>query len=109
MSCSIAMSKDDTAVVFGEDVAFGGVFRCTMGLAEEFGEHCVLLYKRFVLRGAFRSATRIQYALNRTRYRWLWYWAGLYGADCNRRNSVCRLHFPRVRPSELIFQPISSQ
>lgn len=22
--------KDDTAVVFGEDVAFGGVFRCTM-------------------------------------------------------------------------------
>lgn len=34
--------KDDTAVVFGEDVAFGGVFRCTMGLAEEFGElHCV--------------------------------------------------------------------
>lgn len=30
--------KDDTAVVFGEDVAFGGVFRCTMGLAEEFGQ-----------------------------------------------------------------------
>ena len=28
--CSIALSKDDTAVVFGEDVAFGGVFRCTM-------------------------------------------------------------------------------
>jgi hypothetical protein len=22
--------KDDAAVVFGEDVAFGGVFRCTM-------------------------------------------------------------------------------
>ncbi|KAL4077270.1 thiamine diphosphate-binding protein [Scleroderma yunnanense] len=34
---SIALAKDDTAVVFGEDVAFGGVFRCTMGLAEEFG------------------------------------------------------------------------
>ena len=27
---SIAMMKDDSAVVFGEDVAFGGVFRCTM-------------------------------------------------------------------------------
>ncbi len=27
---SIALMKDDTAVVFGEDVAFGGVFRCTM-------------------------------------------------------------------------------
>ena len=48
--------KDETAVVFGEDVAFGGVFRCSMvsddtrnikicfcwiplkGLAEEFGK-----------------------------------------------------------------------
>ncbi|KAH7909929.1 thiamine diphosphate-binding protein [Hygrophoropsis aurantiaca] len=38
---SIALSKDDTAVVFGEDVAFGGVFRCTMGLAEEFGRERV--------------------------------------------------------------------
>ena len=27
---SIALNKDDTAVIFGEDVAFGGVFRCTM-------------------------------------------------------------------------------
>jgi len=56
---SIALAKDDNAVVFGEDVAFGGVFRCTMvrfalecplcvvlntpllykqGLAEEFGK-----------------------------------------------------------------------
>ncbi|PBK78499.1 pyruvate dehydrogenase [Armillaria solidipes] len=38
---SVAMSKDDHAVVFGEDVAFGGVFRCTMGLAEEFGRERV--------------------------------------------------------------------
>ncbi|KAL1944809.1 hypothetical protein VTO73DRAFT_3239 [Trametes versicolor] len=38
---SIALTKDDTAVVFGEDVAFGGVFRCTMGLAEEFGRERV--------------------------------------------------------------------
>ncbi|KAN0077158.1 3-methyl-2-oxobutanoate dehydrogenase [Tylopilus felleus] len=38
---SIALAKDDTAVVFGEDVAFGGVFRCTMGLAEEFGRERV--------------------------------------------------------------------
>ncbi|KAF8344158.1 thiamine diphosphate-binding protein [Cantharellus anzutake] len=34
---STALAEDDTAVVFGEDVAFGGVFRCTMGLSEEFG------------------------------------------------------------------------
>ncbi|KAL1687090.1 thiamine diphosphate-binding protein [Schizophyllum commune] len=38
---SVALTKDDTAVVFGEDVAFGGVFRCTMGLAEEFGRERV--------------------------------------------------------------------
>ncbi|KAH8989150.1 thiamine diphosphate-binding protein [Lactarius hatsudake] len=37
----IALAKDDTAIVFGEDVAFGGVFRCTMGLAEEFGRERV--------------------------------------------------------------------
>ncbi|KAG0060686.1 hypothetical protein BGZ90_003927, partial [Linnemannia elongata] len=34
---SIALATDDTACVFGEDVAFGGVFRCTMGLSEMFG------------------------------------------------------------------------
>ncbi|KDQ61161.1 hypothetical protein JAAARDRAFT_32166 [Jaapia argillacea MUCL 33604] len=38
---SIALLKDDTAVIFGEDIAFGGVFRCTMGLAEEFGRERV--------------------------------------------------------------------
>lgn len=37
----IALAKDDTAIIFGEDVAFGGVFRCTMGLAEEFGRERV--------------------------------------------------------------------
>ncbi|KAI0316585.1 pyruvate dehydrogenase [Amylostereum chailletii] len=38
---STALLKDETAVVFGEDVGFGGVFRCTMGLAEEFGRERV--------------------------------------------------------------------
>lgn len=38
---SIILTKDDTAVVFGEDVGFGGVFRCTLGLAEEFGRERV--------------------------------------------------------------------
>ena len=33
----IAMEKDDSAVIFGEDVKFGGVFRCTMGLNEKYG------------------------------------------------------------------------
>jgi len=33
----IALAKDPKAVVFGEDVAFGGVFRCTIGLKEKYG------------------------------------------------------------------------
>lgn len=33
----IALKTDDNAVVFGEDVKFGGVFRCTMGLNEKYG------------------------------------------------------------------------
>lgn len=34
----VALRRDPNTVVFGEDVAFGGVFRCSMGLREEFGE-----------------------------------------------------------------------
>ncbi|KAK3186212.1 hypothetical protein K4F52_004976 [Lecanicillium sp. MT-2017a] len=32
-----ALVEDESVVVFGEDVAFGGVFRCTMKLAETHG------------------------------------------------------------------------
>ena len=37
-----ALATDEHAVLFGEDVAFGGVFRCTMGLLDEFGPERVL-------------------------------------------------------------------
>ena len=33
----IALATDDNAIIFGEDVKFGGVFRCTMGLNEKYG------------------------------------------------------------------------
>jgi 2-oxoisovalerate dehydrogenase E1 component beta subunit len=33
---SIALTKDDNAIIFGEDVAFGGVFRCTMVRSQYF-------------------------------------------------------------------------
>ncbi|XP_032224268.2 2-oxoisovalerate dehydrogenase subunit beta, mitochondrial-like [Nematostella vectensis] len=34
----IALDTDPTTVIFGEDVAFGGVFRCTVGLREKYGK-----------------------------------------------------------------------
>ena len=30
--------KLNKTVIFGEDIAFGGVFRCTVGLREKYGE-----------------------------------------------------------------------
>ncbi|KAF8821617.1 putative pyruvate dehydrogenase E1 component, beta subunit [Cardiosporidium cionae] len=37
----IAMETDPTTCVFGEDVAFGGVFRCSVDLREKFGNQRV--------------------------------------------------------------------
>lgn len=37
----IALASDPRSYVFGEDVRFGGVFRCTTGLADTFGKHRV--------------------------------------------------------------------
>ncbi|KAL6777559.1 hypothetical protein ACKKBG_A14740 [Auxenochlorella protothecoides x Auxenochlorella symbiontica] len=37
----IAMDENPKTLVFGEDVSFGGVFRCTVGLAEKHGKHRV--------------------------------------------------------------------
>ncbi|KAI1211253.1 thiamine diphosphate-binding protein [Annulohypoxylon truncatum] len=34
---STALAEDENVLVFGEDVAFGGVFRCTVKLSERFG------------------------------------------------------------------------
>ena len=36
-SLSIALSSDPTAILFGQDVAFGGVFRCSSDLRSKFG------------------------------------------------------------------------
>ena len=38
----VELRSNPHAVVFGEDVGFGGVFRCTQGLLEEFGPDRVL-------------------------------------------------------------------
>ena len=34
---------DPTAIMFGEDLTFGGGFRCSQGLREEFGEDRVFI------------------------------------------------------------------
>lgn len=34
---STALNEDESVLLFGEDVAFGGVFRCSMKLAETYG------------------------------------------------------------------------
>jgi len=39
---SIALASEPKSVLFGEDVAFGGVFRCSVGLREKFGADRVL-------------------------------------------------------------------
>lgn len=33
----VALAASEDVLCFGEDVAFGGVFRCTVGLQNEFG------------------------------------------------------------------------
>ena len=38
----IALATDESAIVFGEDVAFGGVFRCTQGLLDKYGRIIVI-------------------------------------------------------------------
>eukprot|EP00591_Stephanopyxis_turris_P004185 CAMPEP_0195514926 /NCGR_PEP_ID=MMETSP0794_2-20130614/6169_1 /TAXON_ID=515487 /ORGANISM="Stephanopyxis turris, Strain CCMP 815" /LENGTH=309 /DNA_ID=CAMNT_0040643277 /DNA_START=300 /DNA_END=1229 /DNA_ORIENTATION=- len=35
------MDTDETAILFGEDVGFGGVFRCSQDLQDQFGPHRV--------------------------------------------------------------------
>jgi len=37
----IALNTNDRAMTFGEDVAFGGVFRCSTGLRDKFGKERV--------------------------------------------------------------------
>jgi len=36
-----ALTVDDSVMLFGEDIAFGGVFRCSANLATDFGSHRV--------------------------------------------------------------------
>jgi len=37
----LAMEEDESALLFGEDVAFGGVFRCSINLQKKYGKYRV--------------------------------------------------------------------
>ena len=37
-SMRLALARDPQALIFGEDVGFGGVFRCTLDLCKDFGD-----------------------------------------------------------------------
>jgi 2-oxoisovalerate dehydrogenase E1 component beta subunit len=41
-----ALQTDERVLVFGEDIQFGGVFRCTMNLAADFGTERVFNTQR---------------------------------------------------------------
>lgn len=55
----VSMASDPAAIVFGEDVAFGGVFRTTINLQEKYGkdrvfntplcEQVLVFFKNFVV------------------------------------------------------------
>lgn len=93
------MMKDDSAVVFGEDVAFGGVFRCTMVnmlstfLLEASHKH---LYGVIGTCGGIWTGAGFQYATYRAGYRRIWYWSCVDGAHGNSGNSIFGLHLSSI-------------
>lgn len=38
-----------SAVIFGEDVAFGGVFRCTVGLRDKYGKIIIIISSSIII------------------------------------------------------------
>ena len=70
----IALKTDDMAVIFGEDVAFGGVFRCTVDLKEEFGEHRVF---NTPLCEQVKYPNAEVIFIRFPGYCWFWYWMRL--------------------------------
>lgn len=86
---SIILTKDDSAIVFGEDVGFGGVFRCSLGLAEEFGRERVfntplteyVICASFILRSLIFSL--ILPLPPQTGHSRLWYWVCSDGSNGN--------------------------
>ena len=80
----IALETDKTAVLFGEDVKFGGVFRCSMDLNVKYGTDRVfntpLSEQVFIFKNEKKG------------YRWICDWTCFSRCDNNSRNAVRRLY-----------------
>lgn len=93
----LALKEDDSAVIFGEDVGFGGVFRCSLNLqvSQTNFEHSNIVIRIFSHNGIALFIEKIwkrsciQYATMRTRDRWFWCWNRKCRRYSNSRNSIC--------------------
>lgn len=78
------------ALVFGEDVSFGGVFRCTAGLLQRFGKDRVFntpLSEQVETSCCLEDLNRpklLQLDVHCIGHCWLWYWS-----SCIRLHSNC--------------------
>lgn len=81
-----ALSRDESALIFGEDVAFGGVFRCTLNLqVRETGsiDEGYTFHKLSITEEVWTHQS-VQYAVVRARHCWIWYWSGKHWNNGNR-------------------------
>ena len=46
-------------MIFGEDVAFGGVFRCTVGLKDKYGKLEIMQLRKVLLNFLFETVIKI--------------------------------------------------
>jgi hypothetical protein len=94
----VAMKTDESAILFGEDVGFGGVFRCSVGLQEEFGKHRVfntplceqgIAGKLTQLPFSISEQDHLCFPIHKFKKRFC-YWICINGENCYCRNSICR-------------------
>lgn len=109
-----ALQTDETACIFGEDVAFGGVFRCSVDLRDEFGKDRVFntplseqvsLSTYRVKNGGWCFSNQFLtyiccfhrcFGYMDSGNRCVWDWICGHGQNSHCRNAICRLYFPGI-------------
>jgi len=95
----VSMSFSLAQVVFGEDVAFGGVFRCSVDLKEEFGADRVFNTPLCEQGIAGEDGSQLGLPSCQARHlptRRFCYRICSYWPHCHRRDAVRGLHFPSI-------------